>query len=419
MITYYGIEATIPAEKANLFKSYFSSVFTPPSLVNNDISALSHQHRSVMQMPNMSLSINEVANCLATLDTSKACGPDNIPPCLLKECTNQIAPSLCALFNISLRTARIPSEWKKANVTPVHKKDSMEPAQNYRPVSVLCILSKVLERCVCIKFYDHVKQFVSPSKHGFLRNRSCVTQLLSVLNTIGHNLDKNIQTDVIYLDFARAFDSVDHSVMLQKLKRYGVEGGTLARFTDHLNGRSQRVILDGVASQWAPVTSGVPQGSLLGPVLFVLFINDLPGVLPEGNQSALFADDTKVFSSISSVTDFERLQQALTNLHSWSHDNNIPFNASKCKVLTITRKKKPLLQDYFLGPEKLLRVREEKELGVIISDKLTCDSHLHLITAKGNKLLGLLKRSCPLLTKVAVRSSLYLAIVKPPPLLRY
>ena len=149
VITYNGIEATTPAEKADLFNSYFSSVFTPPSLVvNNDISALSHQHRSVMQMPDMSLSINEVANCLATLDTSKACGPDNIPPRLLKECNNQISPSLCALFNLSLRTARIPSEWKKANVTPVHKEDSMEPAENYRPISLLCILSKVLERCV-------------------------------------------------------------------------------------------------------------------------------------------------------------------------------------------------------------------------------------------------------------------------------
>ena len=110
----------------------------------------------------------------------------------------------------------------------------MEPAENYRPISLLCILSKVLEHCVCIKLYDHVKQFVSRLQHGLLRNRSCVTQLLSVLNTIGRNLDKNIQTDVIYLDFAKAVDSVDHSVMRQKLKRYGVEGSTLAWFTDYL-----------------------------------------------------------------------------------------------------------------------------------------------------------------------------------------
>ena len=139
------------------------------------------------------------------------------------------------------------------------------------------------------------------------------------------------------MDFAKAFDSVDYSVLLQKLKPYGVEGGMLAWFTDYLTGRSERVILDSVASQWTPVTSGVPQGSLLGPVLFVPFINDLPGVLPEGTQSALYAVDTKVFSFISSIADCERIQQTLANLHSCSQDNNIQFNASKCKVLSITR----------------------------------------------------------------------------------
>ena len=144
-----------------------------------------------------------------------------------------------------------------------------------------------------------------------------------------------------------AFDSVNHSVLLQKLKRYGVEGDTLSWFTDYLSWRSQRVILDGVASQWVPVTSGVPQGSLLGSFLFFVSINDLPGVLPEGTQSALYDDDTRVFSSISSIADCERQQQTLKNLNSWSHDNNIRFNASKCKVPTITRKKKPLLQDLF------------------------------------------------------------------------
>ena len=134
------------------------------------------------------------------------------------------------------------------------------------------------------------------------------------------------------MDFAKAFDSVDHSGLLQKLKRYGVEGGTLAWFTDYLSGRSQRVILDGVASQWGQVTSGVPQGSLLGPVLFVLFINDLPGVLPEGTQSALYADDTKV----SSIADCERLQQALTNLHSWSHDNR-DFKIRRLRTTTTVK----------------------------------------------------------------------------------
>ena len=143
-----------------------------------------------------------------------------------------------------------------------------------------------------------------------------------------------------------------------------MEGGRLAWFTDNLSGRSQRVILVGVASQWAPAMgprNSSSSGSLLGLFLFVLFINYLPGVLLEGTQSSLYVDDTKVFSTILSVAGCERLQQALTNLHSWSHDNNIRFNASKCKVLTITHKKEPLLQDYFSGREKLLCMREEKD----------------------------------------------------------
>ena len=170
--------------------------------------------------------------------------------------------------------------------------------------------------------------------------------------------------------------------------------------------------MDGVASQWAPVTSGVPQGSILGPILFVIFINDLPDVLLDGTMAALYADDTKLYRNITSVSDWERLQQALTNLDAWSRDCNIKFNASKCKVLTVTRKKSPVSYDYYLGPEKLLRVQEEKDLGVIISSKLLWESHIHAIIAKANKLLGLLKRTCPLLTDTKVRGTLYLSLVK-------
>ena len=356
--------------------------------------------------------VNEVRECLSNLDISKACGPDGIPARLLKECSEQIAPSLCLLFSFSLSWGKLPYEWKTADITPLHKKDSKEPAENYRPISLLTIISKILERCVATHFCDHVTHLISLSQHGFLKNRSCVTQLLSVLHAIGEALDKNIQSDLIYLDFAKAFDSVDHSILLAKLKAYGVSGPLFSWFTDYLTGHAQRVVVEGAASKWALVTSGVPQGSLLGPLLFTIFINDLPEEVVGGVRVALYADDTKLYKSVTSICDCQSLQTTLGNLNRWSKHNRIKFNTSKCKSLTVTRKKSPLVHEYTLDSAQLERVSTEKDLAVHITSSLSWKPHIHAITTKANKLLGLLKRTCPLITDVTVRRTLYLSLVK-------
>ena len=414
-ISYKGNLAKTSSEKAELFNSYFSSVFQPARPNQYQASTFfSSQLRTESQLREIELSECDVANCLRNLDTSKASGPDGIPARLLKECSQQITPSLCSLFNLSLQSSCIPSEWKSANVTPIHKKDSKEQAENYRPISLLPIISKVLERCVYFRFYDHIQYFVSQTQHGFLRKHLCVTtQLLSItLHTIGNDLDKNTQTDVLYLDFAKAFDSVDHTIVLEKLRGYGVAGPILGWFKDYLSGRSQRVVLEGTVSTWSPVTSGVPQGSILGPLLFVIFINDLPEVVQNGTKTALYADDTKLHQTITTINDCKSLQQSLTNLNFWSIQNNISFNVTKCKVLTITRKKTPVTFDYNLGTEKLTRVDNEKDLGVITSSTLSWELHINSVISKANKILGVLKRTCCQLTDMKTRRTLYLSLVK-------
>ena len=308
VITYGDTTAKTPTKKAELFNLYFSHIFQPQKQ-HEGTTEDSCLFPPGSEISDITLSVNEVGNCIDSLDTTKASGPDGIHPRLLKECSQQIAPSLCALFNHSLELSRLPDEWKSADVTPIHKKDQKEPVENYRPISLLPIVSKVMESCVCNRLYELL---INKVQRGFLRNCSCVTQLLSVLHTIGQHLDKNTQTDVLYLDFTKAFDSDDHGVLIKKLKRYGVKGRLLEWFIDYLDGRHQGVVIDSVASQWTHVTSGVPQGSILGPVLFVLFINDLPDVMPSGTQTALYADDTKLYRCVVSFSDCEQLQQACT-----------------------------------------------------------------------------------------------------------
>ncbi|CAB4017575.1 Hypothetical predicted protein, partial [Paramuricea clavata] len=377
-ITYNGITAKTPREKAELFNSYFASVFQTSRLnkstENDDYDDT--PPKTHVELSNITVSVEEVVNNLRNLDVTKAHGPDRIHPRLLKECSEQIGPSLCALFNHSLNCGRVPIEWKAANITPVHKKESKEVAENFRPISLLSIKPIVCDTTsVCF-------------------------------HAIGKSLYKNIQTDILYLDFAKAFDSVDHDILLAKLKSNGVNGNLLNWFTDYLHGRVQRVVVDGVASDWATVTSGVPQGSLLGPILFVIFINDYPNVVSDTSQTALYADDSKLYKSISCLGSCESLQQSLNHLSIWSHNNNIIFNASKCKVLTVTRKSN------HLGNTTLVHVRKEKDLGCIIINHLTWDQQVLVVVCKANKMLGLLRRTCPLLTNTKVRRSLYLSLVK-------
>ena len=201
-----------------------------------------------------------------------------------------------------------------------------------------------------------------------MRNRSCVTQLLSVLHSIGESLDRNIQTDILYLDFALAFDCVDHVILIKKLKWYGVTGHLLDWFTDYLRNRSQRVVIDGVASQYLyQLLLACPKGASLVLCYLSFFINDLPEFIPNQSKTALFADDTKLYRSISSISDCESLQRDISSLNDWSQNSNMKFNASKCKVLTITRKKSPVTTDYHLGDTNLQRVQQEKDLGIMIT----------------------------------------------------
>ena len=276
-----------------MFNQYFASVY---SREESNEDATSGADEPILT--DLTISEVEVSHMLKSLDTAKATGPDGIPAKLLKETADVIAPSLCTLFNKSISSGSLPDEWKTANIVPIHKKGDNEHAENYRPISLLCIISKVLERCVLNNVKYRLLEAVNICQHGFISGRSCVTNLIDALNYVGSCLDRGGQIDMIYMDMSKAFDKVNHDVLIQKLRNnYGFGGNLLRWFRSYLTNRKQRVTVLGATSNPLSVTSGVPQGSILGPALFLLYVNDLPSTV-KSSQVVMFADDTKLFKEI-------------------------------------------------------------------------------------------------------------------------
>jgi hypothetical protein len=254
---------------------------------------------------------------------------------LLKQCATQLAPSICCLINISLAAGSPPTEWLKANVVPIHKGGARDTVCNYRPVSLLSVVSKVAERCIFNRIFPHVEHQLHNSQHGFLPGKSTATQLLEFTHNIGNVTDSGGQVDVIYLDFAKAFDSVPHRLLIHKLKSYGFHGNLLRWLEGYLFHRKQRTVSGGTESDWLPVLSGVPQGSILGPLLFSLYINDMPTSILD-SLILLYADDTKCYRTVHTLMDCYLLQRDLNLLLEWSTVWKLHFNPRKCKALSIT-----------------------------------------------------------------------------------
>ena len=320
----------------------------------------------------------------------KAPGVDELSPRLLLHFPDEILVPVCMLFEKSLREGQVPEDWRRANVVPIYKAGTGK-AKNYRPVSLTCQLCKVFEKLVRDELVEHLEGngLLKGTQHGFRKGRSCLTNLLSFLERDTEELDDGGNVDVIYLDFAEAFDKVPHQRLLRKLERYGVSGRLLAWIRGGLLKRWQRVGVRGHWSGWRRVLSGIPQGSVLGPVLFLVFIDDLEeGLLSEVLK---FADDTKIFRRVDSERDREVLQRDLDRLVQWSEVWQMRFNVDKCKVMHLGRGN--LRGDYEMSGGTLGAVREERDLWVRITDDLKASAQCAYACSRANRVLGMIRRT--------------------------
>ena len=408
-VSYNGQLRLKPKDQAELFNKFFFDQFTDPSFYDIDIAYdgdpiydIEFDHRSVRKL-------------LSNINSNKAQGPDGIHGKILKNCAVGLAFPLTCIFKVSYNSGFIPNEWKLANVVPIFKKGSKADVENYRPISLTCLVMKVFERIIKDKLLALTHDLLDSRQHGFLEHKSCTTNMVLFCDSLALSLNENIVNHVIYFDFAKAFDSVNHDILLQKLKNsYGIDSILLKFLTNYLKDRSQRVVIGSESSSTLPVNSGVPQGSILGPLLFVLFINDLPSELSEGTDVVLYADDTKIWRKIMTSSDCIILQNDIDRLLDWAIRNKMKFHPSKCKVLSISSRPNPPNPPFSnnLGSTRLNFVDNEKDLGVNITPKLTWNLQCDRIYSKACQQLGMVRRNGHIVTDLKSRRALYLSLVR-------
>lgn len=356
----------------------------------------------------------QIKKSLEKLDSENNSSPDQIPKILLKYCSNSLGNALTRIFNVSLITGKIPSIWKHSIVVPIPKSGKNNIVTNFRPISLTCSTSKILEQYVFDALYEFFesKNLIPSNQHGFMKNRSVDTQLIEVFDDFTYYLEDKKFIDVIYFDFKKAFDCVPHDILLEKLQRAGVEGSLLSWIYSFLSGRTFTVKVGSSFSDQFPASSGVPQGSRLGPLLFNFFISDLSkSCETEGVIIKKFADDIKSYLVFSELYETNSLAEFIKKLMFWCKNNKMTLSETKCEVLHLGKGNPE--RPYSLNRTILPVVYESiRDLGLFVTPDLKWTFHIEKLCAKANKSLYLLFK-CLRSNNSAFLTKMYITYVRP------
>lgn len=411
---YKNVTANSPAEICSLFSTFFQSVFEPSLVPDNfeieDINIDDCQTPDTL-ICSVEISKEEVHTSIKELDVNKGAGVDNINAYFLRQTADAIDEPICYLFNKCLRDGVFPKIWKSARIVPVYKGGSKKDIENYRPISILPTLSKLCEKLVHKAIYPCLHSSILQQQHGFVERRSTVTNLLIYTTDLFEGLDANKQIDSVYTDFRKAFDRVDHKILLEKIAFNGIRGNLWRWFKSYISNRTQKVVIKGFESPSINISSGVPQGSILGPLLFVLFINDINKCF-DHCKFLLYADDLKIYKTINTADDHIKLQNDLNQLSLYCSDNKLELSIKKCKSITFTKKRNVSNYFYSLCGTTLSKVNTIKDLGITLDSKLHFDEHIENIINKAFRMYGFVIRSGAMFKQTSTFVYLFKSLIR-------
>lgn len=406
-----GKTASCPQEICQLFATKFASVFSDEQISDELISrAANNVPQNGQALDVFDIDVTAISRAAVQLKSSNNPGPDGVPSAFIKKHIASLLDPLHCLFRLSLSSGVFPSCWKVANMFPVHKKGRKRDANNYRGITALCAISKLFEIVVMDPLLSHCKHLISNDQHGFTSGRSTNTNLLCFTSYITDSMTAHDQTDAIYTDLSAAFDKLNHDIAIAKLDRLGVCGNLLRWFGSYLTDRYLTVVIGDCRSNSFQATSGIPQGSHLGPLIFLLYFNDVHFVI-EGPRLS-FADDLKIFLQIKSIADCMYLQHQLDNFANWCSANRMVVNPAKCSMITFSRKKQPIVFIYSLLDTEIERVSHIKDLGVILDSQLNFKQHVSYTINKASIALGFIFRVAKNFSDIHCLKSLYCSLVR-------
>lgn len=401
--------ATSNEDCAGLFAVFFNSVYRPTGYSHDEI--LNFINECDIDMSYQAFDDNEVLNVLLGLDTRKGRGPDFLPPIIYKSCAYALARPIRMLIEKSINSGYFPDELKISYVTPIFKSGKKNDIRNYRSVSVVSTLARIFEKVVLNRYSNVLCSGLYHSQHGFMKNRSTVTNLLETTSFIADSLQSCAQVDIVYLDFEKAFDSVNHFLLLKKVARKGLCKRMIFWLFSFIDRRKNFVrIKDAFSQEYSP-TSGVPAGCSISSIIFNIFIDDITKCSVNGTLFELFADDVKVLCEIKSETDCTILQSAINSIEKWSGENLLPMNIKKIKSLSISRSRSRILNTYFYGDIRIENVDKQRDLGVIFDSRFDFSMHMESLTSNAFMTLGFVKRFAKSYS-IDCRKTLYCSLVR-------